>query len=78
MLFRSIEYAVNGTGNTQLFDLENDPHELNSLCDDPAYDSEIKRLRKELFKWKTELGDVQEHGQTFWKGFAPDPGQGQK
>ena len=41
----------------QLFDLKNDPNELNNLADDPA-ESEIKRdLQKRLRIWQKQVGD---------------------
>ncbi|PWE00394.1 sulfatase family protein [Marinilabilia rubra] len=32
----------------ELYDLKNDPHEMQNLIDDPEYQDEIKRLKKEL------------------------------
>ena len=34
-----------------LFDLENDPQELNDLGEDPAYASERDRLHTAIFEW---------------------------
>ena len=35
----------------ELYDLENDPHEINNLADDPDYADIKKRLSEELDKW---------------------------
>jgi len=35
----------------ELYDLENDPHEINNLADDPAYADIKKRLSEELEGW---------------------------
>ena len=41
----------------ELFDLEKDPYELNSVYDDPAYADVVKELKGELRRLQTELGD---------------------
>ena len=42
----------------QLFDTEADPHEIENLAADPAYQSELQRLRAALDKWQGEVGDL--------------------
>ncbi|MFY0685780.1 MAG: sulfatase [Cyclobacteriaceae bacterium] len=42
----------------ELFDLENDPHELNNLIDDPTYSDRVEQLKVELDKWLEDIGDV--------------------
>jgi len=41
----------------ELFDLEHDPHELNSVYHDPAYAQVAKELRQRLRHLQEELGD---------------------
>ncbi len=41
----------------ELYDLSNDPYELNNVADDPAYREELIRLRKVHEKWLEEIGD---------------------
>ena len=41
----------------ELFDLENDPLELDNLADNPEYKSKLKQLKAELAKWTTAQGD---------------------
>jgi arylsulfatase A-like enzyme len=41
----------------ELFDLEKDPYELNSVADDPAYASVFRELREELHRLQDEVGD---------------------
>jgi N-sulfoglucosamine sulfohydrolase len=45
----------------ELYDLENDPHEIRNLARDPAYAKELARHRKLLADWITKTGD---QGQT--------------
>ncbi len=39
----------------ELFDLENDPHEMRSVYDDPAYAAVRERMEQELNRLRTEL-----------------------
>jgi arylsulfatase A-like enzyme len=64
--YKLIEYAVNGRRTTQLFDVANDPWELRNLASNAAYAGQLRRLRKELVKWKDKLGD----DSRFWQGFG--------
>ena len=59
--YKLIEYDANGVKNTQLFDLTNDPWELNNLHTVPEYSGELNRLRKELAAWQKKLGDPLVH-----------------
>lgn len=47
----------------ELYDLENDPHEIHNLAEDPKFASELKRHRQILTQWIKETGD---------KGQAPE------
>ncbi len=47
----------------ELFDTENDPHELNNLADDPAYAKKLAELRGECKRWMDEIEDM---------GFIPE------
>jgi arylsulfatase A-like enzyme len=67
--YKLIEYVVEGKRTTQLFDLQADPFELNNLAGDPSYSKILERLRKELIRWKDELGDTREQGNIFWDGY---------
>lgn len=42
----------------ELYDLENDPWELNDLADHPDYSDHLKRLSTRLDKWINETGDL--------------------
>ena len=48
----------------ELYDLENDPHEINNLADDPGYRNVLKQMRKSLSRWETRSGD---------QGVNPEP-----
>lgn len=63
--YKLIEYKVKDKRTTQLFDLQADPWEINNLTDNPRYAAQLKRLRKELLRWKEELGD----SSKFWQGY---------
>ncbi len=67
--FKLIEYAVDGKRNTQLFDIQADPHEMTNLADDPQMGSTLEELRGRLREWETVLGDTQEMGEEFWKTY---------
>jgi len=47
----------------ELYDLNADPHELNNLIDDPAYQEKAEELRTALKKWMDDVGDM---------GFIPE------
>lgn len=42
----------------ELFDLEKDPYEMNSVYNDPAYADVVKKLTAELDRKQKEVGDV--------------------
>ena len=64
-----IEYAVGGERHTQLFDIQADPREMNSLADDPSMAATLEGLRHRLREWQTDLGDTQEMGIEFWQTY---------
>lgn len=67
-----IEYVVNGRHvQTQLFDLKNDPWEMQNLADDPAHAETLAALRQELFRLRDEWQDApSQWGQVFWSGYS--------
>lgn len=42
----------------EFYDLENDPHEINNLAEDPQYADQIAEMRKALADWQFEIGDL--------------------
>lgn len=44
-------------GHYQLFDLENDPHEMTNLIDEPQHAAQFARLRELMATWQTKVGD---------------------
>ncbi|TKG93927.1 sulfatase [Puteibacter caeruleilacunae] len=48
----------------ELYDLENDPLEINNLALDPSYKKELKKMRTLLYKWMNEINDP---------GLIPEP-----
>ena len=43
--------------NEELFDTDNDPHEINNLADDPKYQFKLIELRKECERWIASTND---------------------
>ncbi len=41
----------------ELYDLENDPHELHNLYDDPAYSVQVAMMKDELRKLQEQYDD---------------------
>jgi choline-sulfatase len=44
------KYVYCETDPSMMYDLENDPHELNNLCEDPAYSDRAKVMEAEVLK----------------------------
>lgn len=55
--WKLIEYLVDGRRTSQLFDLKEDPLEINNLAADPARAGNLARLRERLLAWRRETGD---------------------
>jgi arylsulfatase A-like enzyme len=47
-------------GEERLYDIEQDPHEINNLAADPAYRAELQRLRSAMDRWLARVGDWSE------------------
>ena len=48
----------------ELYDLENDPHEINNLANNPNYSKELKKHRKLLENWIKETDDKGQYPET--------------
>ena len=55
--WKLIQYHVAGKRNTQLFDLDADPDELNNLADNPNYAAARSRLHQLLQQARQQFGD---------------------
>ena len=64
--YKLIEYNVEGKRTTQLFDLTNDPVEINNLYFNKAFHAQLKLLRKQLLEDKAAAGD----DGIFWNGYS--------
>jgi arylsulfatase A-like enzyme len=65
--YKLIEFALPGQRHTQLFDLEQDPWELNNLADDPSHQERLRELRTALVDFARDWDDFDSHwGKTFW------------
>ena len=68
--FKLIEYVVEDDQNTQLFDLKNDPWELNNLASDPEYADKLQSLKEELFRLRDKWNDTSHPiGKVFWENY---------
>jgi arylsulfatase A-like enzyme len=45
-------------GFTQLFDLKNDPYELNNLAEEAGYEAKTEEMMQLLQEWQTQTGDT--------------------
>ena len=66
----------------EFYDLENDPHEINNLADDPSFESELNRHRVLLEVWIKETDDKGQYTEsvealmgvlTQWSDVAVNP-----
>jgi len=55
--FKLIEYEIDEDRHSQLFDLEEDPHETTNLVDDPAYTEHRDRMRDRLARRQITADD---------------------
>ncbi len=69
--YKLIEYVIDGKHTmTQLFNLKNDPWELNNLAESDDYSKKLNEMRLKLFKLRDEWNDKNTpFGQTFWSAF---------
>ncbi len=69
-------YWLDGTKSAEeLYDTNADPYEINNLAADPAYASDLIRLRQALLDWQAEVGDYEalpetEQAEAMWPGLV--------
>ena len=51
-------------GESRLYDLKQDPHELNNLAQDPALADKLTQLSEQLDAFLTRVGDTSEQGEA--------------
>jgi hypothetical protein len=61
----------------ELYDTEEDPHEINNLAGDPAHAEVLERLRRALDAWRREVGDWGEVSEEMVRRWYPGGGQPQ-
>lgn len=54
---RRWKYIWNTVDVDELYDLESDPHEIQNRVHDPECLTDLKRLRRRMASWMTDLGD---------------------
>jgi arylsulfatase A-like enzyme len=77
--WKLIKYNAGGVKNAQLFDLRNDPDELNNLATNPKCAKQRARLEKQLVASRKELGDPVDFENSDSSHETKEPGkQGKK
>ena len=66
--FKLIEYVTVFGRTTQLFDVQEDPWEMNNLADNSEYEKHVEELRSELRQWRQTAGDTRSSEKAFWEG----------
>ncbi|MDR1091287.1 MAG: sulfatase-like hydrolase/transferase [Prevotella sp.] len=64
--WKLIEYNVKGIKTTQLFNLEEDPYEINNLSTDKKYKKQIKALKDQLLSQRAITGDQSSFFNSEW------------
>jgi arylsulfatase A-like enzyme len=54
--YKYIEYPEQENDINELYDLKNDPYEMNNLINNPAYSQKLQELKQELQRLKKETG----------------------
>ncbi|GIN56841.1 choline-sulfatase [Lederbergia ruris] len=68
--YKLIEYIVDSTIYTQLFDLHEDPAEMNNLYDVEGYEEIIPQLREQMQKFRDEWNEERHPtGKAFWENY---------
>ena len=53
----ALKFGYNLTYRDELYNLENDPHEMHNLATDRAYAEPLEELRDRLDDWMVETSD---------------------
>ena len=65
-------------GEERLYDLQQDPHEMNNVIADPGYQSVLVRMRDQMNGWLARVGDWSaEPEDSMVAGFESDSGRGE-
>ena len=56
--------------NGNNYDLEKDPYETNNLANHPAYQKELKKLRKSLYSWMKKMPDLSFYPENYLIDYA--------
>ena len=67
-----LKYGCNLSGESVLYDLEKDPHEMMNLIDDPDYAAELLSLQGKLEEWMVSTQDSSLRMYRWLRGMSPD------
>ncbi|GMQ65209.1 sulfatase-like hydrolase/transferase [Vallitalea maricola] len=69
--YKLIEYVSGNSNETQLFDLIDDPLEMNNLYSNKNYEDIVIKLRNEMFKYRDNWNDDSSHesGESYWEKY---------
>jgi hypothetical protein len=73
-----MQWFRNSKPKEELFDLSNDPHELNNMANDPKYQDKLVELRSEMDRWLQDIEDQpnlpeRELISQLWEGNSVQP-----
>lgn len=51
-------FMVSKKAEEELYDIENDPHQLNNLAANPEYAGVVKRMRNKMTEWQSQYEDL--------------------
>ena len=54
MVLRNIKYGWNCSNQDELYDLDQDPHEMNNLINETKYQTSLREMRQCLSEWMLE------------------------
>ena len=70
--WKLIQYHVKGTRTVQLFDVKDDPFEINNLAGDPGRKDRVRKMTELLREWMRHADDICDPDDPGWCGAPPE------